>query len=155
MYEGTTVRGLKSSVSKASHASHSKICNIHTTIIYLPFYCVTTHGFHPTFSIHIFHPAGTPDPPKNLGYNDRVVHLQWTRPSYTGGVAVVNYTVSANGRRLEVTNSSQIVRFNTSYLVYGEVKVSAINTCGQESQPAAINIPAKGNCTASVKCHCS
>ena len=29
--------------------------------------------------------------------------------------------------------------------------VSAINTCGQESQPAAINLPAAGDCTASVK----
>ena len=60
----------------------------------------------------------------------------------------MKYSVSANGRRLEVANSSQIVRFNTSYLAYGDVMVSAINTCDQESQPAAINIHAKGDCTA-------
>ena len=105
---------------------------------------------------------GNPDPPHDLSYDDRVViessvDLQWTRPSYTGGggVAVMKYSVSANGMRLEVANSSRIVSYTTSHLVYGEVQVSAINTCGQESQPATINIPAKGNCTASVKCHCS
>ena len=31
-----------------------------------------------------------------------------------------------------------------SGVFYGEVQVSALNTCGQESQPAAINIPAEG-----------
>ena len=67
----------------------------------------------------------------------------------------MNYTVSANRRRLEVADSSYIVSYTTSYLMYGEVQVSAINTCGQESQPAAINIHAKGDCTESVKCHCS
>ena len=92
---------------------------------------------------------GNPDPPKNLSYNDRVViessvNLQWTRPSYTGGVAVMKYSVSANGRRQTVADSSYSVSYTTSYLVYGDVMVSAINTCGLESQPAAINIPAKG-----------
>ncbi|CAI8054133.1 hypothetical protein GBAR_LOCUS29578 [Geodia barretti] len=90
--------------------------------------------------------SGTPDPPKNLSYNDRVViessvNLQWTRPSYTGGVAVMKYSVSANERRLEVADGSYSVSYTTSY-PYGDVMVSAINTCGQESQPAAINIPA-------------
>ena len=69
------------------------------------------------------------------------VHLQWTRPSYTGGVDVMNYTISANGRRLEVMDDSETVSYTTSGLVYGEVQVSAINTCGQESQPATINVP--------------
>ena len=94
-------------------------------------------------------PAGPPDPPSDLDYNDGVViessvDLQWTRPSYTGGVDVMNYTVSANGRRLEVMDDSETVSYTTSGLVYGEVQVSAINTCGQESQPATINIPAAG-----------
>ena len=103
---------------------------------------------------------GTPYPPKNLGYNDRVViensvDLQWTRPTYTGGVAIVNYTVSStSGVTVTVKDSSQDVQYSPG-LVYGEVQVSAINTCGQESQPAVINIPAAGDCTASVKCHCS
>ena len=92
---------------------------------------------------------GPPDPPSDLDYNDGVViessvDLQWTRPSYTGGVDVMNYTVSANGRRLEVMDDSETVSYTTSGLVYGEVQVSAINTCGQESQPATINIPAAG-----------
>ena len=56
----------------------------------------------------------------------------------------MNYTVSANGRRLEVMDDSETVSYTTSGLVYGEVQVSAINTCGQESQPATINIPAVG-----------
>ena len=93
--------------------------------------------------------TGLPDPPSDLDYNDGVViessvDLQWTRPSYTGGVDVMNYTVSANGRRLEVMDDSETVSYTTSGLVYGEVQVSAINTCGQESQPATINIPAAG-----------
>ena len=56
----------------------------------------------------------------------------------------MNYTVSANGRRLEVMDDSETVSYTTSGLIYGEVQVSAINTCGQESQPATINIPAAG-----------
>ena len=92
---------------------------------------------------------GPPDPPSDLDYNDGVViessvDLQWTGPSYTGGVDVMNYTVSANGRRLEVMDDSETVSYTTSGLVYGEVQVSAINTCGQESQSATINIPAEG-----------
>ena len=95
------------------------------------------------------HLIGPPDPPSDLDYNDGVViessvDLQWTRPSYTGGVDVMNYTVSANGRRLEVMDDSETVSYTTSGLVYGEVQVSAINTCGQKSQPATINIPAQG-----------
>ena len=93
---------------------------------------------------------GPPDPPSDLAYNDGVViessvDFQWTRPSYTGGVDVMNYTVSANGRRLEVMDDSETVMYRADPdVVYGEVQVSAINTCGQESQPATINIPAKG-----------
>ena len=91
-----------------------------------------------------------PDPPSDLDYNDGVViessvDLQWTRPFYTGGVDVMSYTVSANGRRLEVMDDSETVSYTTSGLVYGEVQVSAINTCGQESQLSTINIPAEGN----------
>ena len=84
-----------------------------------------------------------------MDYKDGVViessvDLQWTRPSYTGGVDVMKYTVSANGRRLEVMDDSDSVSYTTSGMVYGEVQVSAINTCGQESQPATINILAAG-----------
>ena len=100
-------------------------------------------------SLLLFNILGLPDPPSDLDYNDGVViessvDLQWTRPSYTGGVDVMNYTVSANGRRLEVMDDSETVSYTTSGLVYGEVQVSTINTCGQESQPATINVPAAG-----------
>ena len=66
---------------------------------------------------------GPPDPPSDLDYNDGVViessvDLQWTRPSYTGGVDVMSYTVSANGRRLEVMDDSETVSYTTSGLVY-------------------------------------
>ena len=73
--------------------------------------------------------------------------LQWTRPSYTGGVAVVKYTVSTSGKTVTVEDTSEDVKYSPG-LVYGEVTVSAINTCGQESQQAAINIPAAGDCIA-------
>ena len=86
----------------------------------------------------------------HLGYNDRVViersvDLQWTRPSYTGGVAVVNYTVnSTSGGTVTVEDTSEDVKYSPG-LIYGDVMVTAINTCGLESQPAAINIPAAGH----------
>ena len=74
--------------------------------------------------------------------------LQWTRPSYTGGVDVVNYTVSSTrGKTVTVEDTSEDVKYSPG-LVYGEVLVSAINTCGLESQPAVINIPAAGDCIA-------
>ena len=44
---------------------------------------------------------------------------------------------------MTVEDSSQDVKYSPG-LIYGEVQVSAINSCGQKSQPAAINIPAKG-----------
>ncbi|CAI8044939.1 hypothetical protein GBAR_LOCUS24880 [Geodia barretti] len=96
--------------------------------------------------------SGIPDPPNDLGYNDgvvieRSVDLQWTRPSYTGGVAVVNYRVSTSGGTVTVEDTSEDVKYSPG-LVYGEVQVLAINTCGLESQQAAINIPAAGDCIA-------
>ena len=92
--------------------------------------------------------TGTPDPPSDLDYNDSVVilmsvDLQWTRPSYTGGVQIANYIVRANERTWTVKNERERVQYFPG-LVYGEVKVSTTNVCGQESQPATINIPAKG-----------
>ena len=67
------------------------------------------------------------------------VDLQWTRPSYTGGVPLAYYNISANGDIVMVEDDRERVEYSPG-LVYGEVQVSAINTCGQESQPAAINI---------------
>ena len=96
--------------------------------------------------------AGIPDPPTNVGYDESVViqssvELEWSRPSYTGsrGVSVMNYTVSANGRTVVVSNGSEVVRYTSQSLIYGDVLVSAINSCGQEStRPALLNIPASG-----------
>ena len=84
-----------------------------------------------------------------MGYNNKElikssVHLQWIRPVYTGGVAVTQYKVTANGRREEVRDESETITYTTTGLVYGKVKVSAINLCGLESLPANLNIPAEG-----------
>ena len=98
----------------------------------------------------LFLGIGIPDPPYDLSYNsgvviERSVDLQWTRPSYSGGVAIVNYTVSStSGGTVTVKDSSEDVQYSPG-LVYGEVQVSASNTCGLESQPAAISIPAAGD----------
>ena len=75
------------------------------------------------------------------------VDLEWTRPAYTGGdgVTVDEYTVSANGQSVPVPDSSEMVSYTSSGLIYGEVLVTAINSCGQESQsPLIIDIPALG-----------
>ena len=93
--------------------------------------------------------VGLPDPPSDLGYNsaeviETSVDLQWTRPSYTGGVSVRSYRVSVNGRTETMEDNKDRVQYSPG-LVYGEVLVSVINTCGQESQPGAIHIPARGS----------
>ena len=95
--------------------------------------------------------AGIPDPPTNVGYDGNVVivssvELEWSRPSYTGsrGVSVTNYTVSANGGTVVVSDDSEVVRYTSQSLFYGDVLVSAINSCGQESTPALLNIPTSG-----------
>ena len=95
--------------------------------------------------------VGTPDPPSDLVYNDGVViessvDLQWTRPAHTGGVSLTGYNVSANGWSEEATDDGVRVSYTAnSSFVYGEVFVTAVNYCGQESQPTAINIAAAGD----------
>ena len=77
------------------------------------------------------------------------VDLEWSRPSYTGyrGVSVMNYTVSSNGGTVVVSDDSEVVRYTSQSLIYGDVLVSAINSCGQESTPVLLNIPASGIAT--------
>ena len=86
-----------------------------------------------------------------MGYDESVViessvDLEWSRPSYTGSrvVSVMNYTVSANGGTVVVSDDSEVVRYTSQSLFYGDVLVSAINSCGQESTPALLNIPISG-----------
>ena len=91
--------------------------------------------------------AGSPNPPFNGSYmydGGLTVHLQWNRPSYTGGAPVENYTVSANGQSETVSDSNEVVSYTSSGLIYGEVLVITINRCGLESQSALITIPASG-----------
>ena len=98
----------------------------------------------------VIHVPGVPDPVSGLVYDDTVViessvTLQWTRPSYTGGVSLMNYSVSANGQTWPVSDERELVSYTTSGLVYGEVQVTAINSCGQQSLTTSINIPAEGD----------
>ena len=86
-----------------------------------------------------------------MGYDESVVivssvDLEWIRPSYTGsrGVSVTTYTVSANGGTVVVSDDSEVVRYTSQSLIYGDVLVSANNSCEQESTPALLNIPTSG-----------
>ena len=93
-----------------------------------------------------FYISGVPNPPMNVIYNDMVVidssvELQWNRPAYTGGVSVMNYTVTANGGTVVVSGDSKVVSYTSPSLIYGIVLVTAVNSCGQESQPANVTIP--------------
>ena len=92
---------------------------------------------------------GAPDPPSGGLYmydGGLTVDLEWNRPSHTGGdgVTVDEYTVSANGQSETVFDSSEVVRYTSTGLIYGEVLVTAINSCGLESWPTIITIPASG-----------
>ena len=45
----------------------------------------------------------------------------------------MNYTVSANGGTVVVSDDSEVVRYTSQSLINGDVLVSAINSCEQES----------------------
>ena len=97
----------------------------------------------------VIHVPGVPDSVSGLVYDDTVViessvTLQWTRPSYTGGVSLMNYSVSANDQTWPVSDERELVSYTTSGLVNGEVQVTAINSCGQLSLTTSINIPVSG-----------
>ena len=87
-----------------------------------------------------------------MGYDESVViessvDLEWSRPSYTGsrGVSVMNYTVSANGGTVVVSDDSEVVRYTSQSLIYGDVLVSVINSCGQQSIRVLLNISTSGS----------
>ena len=101
-----------------------------------------------TLAVYILFP---PDPPSGLEYDDSVlietsVDLEWSRPFHTGGVPLMNYslTASSSGGTLSVSDGREMVSYTTPGLMFGEVQVTAINYCGQQSQPASLNIPAAG-----------
>ena len=97
--------------------------------------------------------AGDPDPPPDLSYDisviiEDIVELQWSRPTSTGGVGVtvMEYRVTANDRTETVISSDEMVTYTSSGLIYGDVQVTAINSCGQRSDPATLTIPTSGLC---------
>ena len=67
--------------------------------------------------------------------------LSWMRPSYTGSrvVSVMNYTVTANGETVVVSNDSEVVSYTSPFKFCGKILVTAVNSCGQESQPASLS----------------
>ena len=75
-----------------------------------------------------------------MGYDESVViessvDLEWSRPSYTGsrGVSVMNYTVSANGGTVVISDDSEVVRYTSQSLIFGDVLVSVINSCDKKA----------------------
>ena len=72
--------------------------------------------------------------------------LEWSRPSHTGEVPLMNYslTASSSSGTLSVFDDSERVSYTTPGLVFGVIEVTAINYYGQQSQPASLNIPAEG-----------
>ena len=102
--------------------------------------------------VYNVHVTGPPDPPTSVSYNELVVivssvELQWMRPSYTGsrGVSVMKYTVTANGGTVVVSDDSEVVSYTNPSLIYGDVLVTAVNSCGQQSSPSLLNIPVSGD----------
>ena len=76
--------------------------------------------------------------------------IWWQTPLYTGGngVSIENYEVAVNGQTTTVINDDSgtiithtitAIQYNTDY----SVQVTAINTCGQESEPATVIISIK------------
>ena len=110
--------------------------------------------------MHTIH-TGEPSQPDNLhGESDAIpddtpyIRIVWDPPVYTGGnessiqmyrirIPEINYSEEENGTAHTITADGTGVMFNTPY----EVEVTAINTCGLESNPAVIafNIEAGGN----------
>ena len=71
--------------------------------------------------------------------------MQWNRPSYTGGVPIVNYIVSIDDMNIMNTRNEMITltlpeNINDDV----DILVIASNLCGLESEPAAITTPTAG-----------
>ena len=57
----------------------------------------------------------------------------------------MNYTVTANGGTVVVSDDSEVVSYTSPSLIYGDVLVTAVNSCGQKSSPSLLNIPVSGS----------
>ena len=57
----------------------------------------------------------------------------------------MNYTVTANGGTVVVSDDSEVVSYTSPSLIYGDVLVTAVNSCGQKSTPFLLNIPVSGD----------
>ena len=95
--------------------------------------------------------TGNPSPPHEL-HHDALANtvssavIQWQSPLYTGG-PIIRYTVTVNGQTASVsgdvfTYTITGLDVNTDY----SVEVTAVNSCGLESEPAniTVNIEARG-----------
>ena len=51
----------------------------------------------------------------------------------------MNYTVTANGETVVVFNDSEVVSYTGPFKFCGKILVTAVNSCGQESQPASLS----------------
>ena len=56
----------------------------------------------------------------------------------------MNYTVTANGGTVVVSDDSEVVNYTSPSFIYGEVLVTAVNSCRQESQCFKRVWPGKG-----------
>ena len=57
----------------------------------------------------------------------------------------MNYTVTANGGTVVVSDDSGVMSYTSPSLIYGDVLVTAVNSCGQKSSPSLLNIPVSGD----------
>ena len=70
--------------------------------------------------------------------------MQWNRPSYTGGVPIVNYIVSIDGMNI-MNTSNEMITLTLPENINDDLLVVAINLCGLESEASGtITIPAEG-----------
>ena len=51
----------------------------------------------------------------------------------------MNYTVTANGGTVVVSDNSEVVSYTSPFKICGKILVTAVNSCGQESQPASLS----------------
>ena len=91
--------------------------------------------------------SGSPNSPTELLYElleSSLVQLQWKRPSFTGGVSIMQYRVTANNKTAFVQNDTDVVFYTSPVLIYGQVQVRAINLCDQISEAVTVTIPTAG-----------